>query len=472
MRFFVRNLFSGNTNSCLTYIMFMLKDCSRKFSIFFIFCCLILEVNAQSVGGNTSGSTAYCTSSNSGFISLTGYVSTVLFWQYSVDSVTWINNANPTPTQSYLNLTQTTHYRAVVQDGVFPPDTSTVSSVTIYPPSVGGILTGGGTFCAGSGVGTLTLSGHSVRVLNWLSSVDGGTSWNTIANTNVTLNYPNLTQSTLYSAVVENIPVCKLDTSSVVSFIIDPATAAGNLSAGGIVCYESNSGVLNLTGDTGIVVDWLSSVDSGATWNSAGITSTSLSYSNIIQTIWYKVITQSGICSADTTTLVDLTVVIPNGVDAGNDTNIVQYESVTLNGVGIGTPLWSPSIDLSDPNIFNPTATPFATTEYILTLIDSNSCTSSDTIIINVKVPIPNAITPNGDGANDFFVVDSIETYSGNSFDVYNRLGNIVFQKSPYMNTWDGKSLNGKELPDGIYYYTLDFGDGTKPRTGFVLVKR
>ncbi len=52
---------------------------------------------------------------------------------------------------------------------------------------------------------------------------------------------------------------------------------------------------------------------------------------------------------------------------------------------------WSPSAGLSDTAIFNPVATPTASTQYIVTATDTNGCTGSDTIdllVVNPSVTI------------------------------------------------------------------------------------
>ena len=75
-------------------------------------------------------------------------------------------------------------------------------------------------------------------------------------------------------------------------------------------------------------------------------------------------------------------------------------------------------------------------------------------------IQLPNAITPNGDGQNDFFVIDLIEAndpaaFPDNRLLIFNRWGDIVYQKAPYDNTWQGQDKNGRELPPGTYYYIL-----------------
>ncbi len=439
-----------------------------------ILCFTVIKTNAQSVGGVTSGAATYCTSVNSGFITLSGHTGMVLDWQFSINAgVSWNNTSNITTAQSYVNLTQTTHYRAIVQDGAFPSDTSSVSIITINPPAVGGTISGAGSFCVNSGAGTLNLTGQAGNVLNWLVSTNNGVSWTVINNTTTILNHSNISQNTLYAAVVENVPTCPIDTSSFVSFVINPLTVAGNfIESDTIVCSMLNDDTINLISNVGDVVNWLSSIDSGVTWNPIGNTTNTLSYLGLTQTIWYQTVVQSGVCTSDTTAQITVTVALPNPVDAGTDETITQFETIKLDGFGVGSPVWSPSIDLDDPNIFMPIAKPNFTTLYTIMLTDSNFCVSTDTVTITVKVPFPNAITPNGDGANDFFIIDQVDSLSNNSISIYNRYGNVVFDESPYTNGWNGKSLNGSDLPDGIYYYSFDFGDGRETRTGYILIKR
>lgn len=459
--------------SIILRINCMKKQLIRKLLLLVAMFFVVLTSNAQSVGGSTSGAFTYCGSFNSGFVTLSGHVGTILSWESSINGTTWVATGNITIAQNYNGLTQTTSYRAIVQDGAFPPDTSTITTITINPLAIGGILSGGGTFCANSGTGTLTLSGHSSNVLNWLVSDNNGVSWTVINNTTTTLNYPNLTQDRLYAAVVEDIPMCPVDTSSFASFIIDSTTVEGSyLESDATLCSDVNADTINLSGRVGDVLDWEVSLDNGTTWNSLGNTTDTLSYAGLTQTTWYRTLVQSGVCNLETTTPIALTVVQPNPVDAGNDVTITQFETTLLNGVGVGNPIWSPSIGLSNPLIFNPVAKPQFTTSYILTLVDSNQCLSFDTVVITVKVPVPNAITPNGDGANDYFIVDKIDSLPNNSFEIYNKYGNLVYDSSPYMNDWDGTSSGGTDLPDGIYYYVLNFGDGREVQTGYVLIKR
>ena len=66
------------------------------------------------------------------------------------------------------------------------------------------------------------------------------------------------------------------------------------------------------------------------------------------------------------------------------------------------------------------------------------------------ELQIPNVFTPNADGINDQFVIDNIQLYENNVFEVFDRQGNSVYRSSGYRNDWDGK-----DVPAGQYFYQL-----------------
>ncbi len=286
---------------------------------------------AQSVGGTTSGALTYCTTSNSGFVTVTGYVGTILNWQSTTDGgLTWNNIVNVTANQTYFNLNQTTCYRTIVQDGAFPPDTSTIVCITVSPQSIGGTISGGGTFCDSSGAGTLTLSGSTGNILYWQSSTDGGSTWLTIANTTNTENYSNITQGTLYWAVVQSNPGCPSDTSNQVSFIIDAVTIPGTISGNSTVCLTANSGTLTLSGYTGSILGWESSINNGTSWTPITNSTATQTYLNISQATWYRAIVKSGTCNADTT--VNFVIGVSPASVAGTISGAAIYCSVLATG--------------------------------------------------------------------------------------------------------------------------------------------
>ena len=85
------------------------------------------------------------------------------------------------------------------------------------------------------------------------------------------------------------------------------------------------------------------------------------------------------------------------------------------------------------------------------------------------NVVVHNAFSPNGDGLNDVFIIDSIDEitcYPENTVEIYNRWGILVFETSNYNNTsnaFDGTSrgrttVNKSDgLPTGTYFYIINY---------------
>jgi gliding motility-associated-like protein len=98
-----------------------------------------------------------------------------------------------------------------------------------------------------------------------------------------------------------------------------------------------------------------------------------------------------------------------------------------------------------------------------------NGCMVSDFVTINnVFCMIPNGISPNNDGNNDSW---DLSGYDVSKVEIFNRYGAKVFSKSNYTNEWIGQSDNGNELPDGTYYYVIEF-NGLPAKTGWVYINR
>lgn len=83
-----------------------------------------------------------------------------------------------------------------------------------------------------------------------------------------------------------------------------------------------------------------------------------------------------------------------------------------------------------------------------------------DSALLSVKVVpdsliVPNVITPNGDGINDYFDIPNLDSYAKNSLYIYNRWGKMVYERENYIpqnDKWDGK-----DLPDGTYFVVLRY---------------
>ncbi|MGB1074838.1 MAG: choice-of-anchor L domain-containing protein [Flavobacteriales bacterium] len=98
----------------------------------------------------------------------------------------------------------------------------------------------------------------------------------------------------------------------------------------------------------------------------------------------------------------------------------------------------------------------------VIQIIAVDQCGSEIPFSLEVEAcetNIPNVISPNADGKNDYFRIDGIEGFPGSELTVYNRWGSQVFRDVDYRGGWDGR-INGKPLSEGTYYYILRRSDG------------
>jgi gliding motility-associated-like protein len=82
-------------------------------------------------------------------------------------------------------------------------------------------------------------------------------------------------------------------------------------------------------------------------------------------------------------------------------------------------------------------------------------------------VTIPNIITPNGDGFDEYFHISKIEIYRTSDLTITDRWGKRIFHVVNYQNDWDGASL-----ASGVYFYELDLRRNHKKYRGTLSILR
>jgi gliding motility-associated-like protein len=156
---------------------------------------------------------------------------------------------------------------------------------------------------------------------------------------------------------------------------------------------------------------------------------------------------------------------VPSG-DGGNIWTVVNQPangSVLLNQDGSYT--YTPQLNFNGSDSFT----------YELCDADGD-CDEASVSVTMVDVVLPNQIfTPNNDGQNDTFYIFGIGLYPNNRLTIFNRWGNLVYEKSGYLNEWDGyanvKKVGNSPLPVGTYFYVLDYGNN-KHKTGYIYLDR
>lgn len=161
------------------------------------------------------------------------------------------------------------------------------------------------------------------------------------------------------------------------------------------------------------------------------------------------------------------------------DFNIVS--TISTDGYNLGTNfqgelasiLWSPSSSLSCTNCPNPIASPESSTTYDVILEDTNGCVFSDSITLDFffvdEYYRANVFSPNEDGVNDIFYVDSEDNIPFASFQIFDRWGNRVFA---IMNGntgdsnfgWNGNYGENRAV-EGVYFYYMTLELPTGPQT-------
>lgn len=164
-------------------------------------------------------------------------------------------------------------------------------------------------------------------------------------------------------------------------------------------------------------------------------------------------------------------------VSAFADPNEVEGESVIqLDASGALTYNWTPADIISDPNIPNPEAVVTTTTVFTVIGENADGCIDSASVVVTVlesntiKVDPRNVFSPNGDGIDDYWIIEDIENYPGSSIVIYNGNGSVVYEKDNYNNEWDAV-YNGKNLPETAYFYVIRY-ENKEPKTGSVTVIR
>ncbi len=179
----------------------------------------------------------------------------------------------------------------------------------------------------------------------------------------------------------------------------------------------------------------------------------------------YMAIAQLAGCEPDTNFVMITVHQLPT-VDAGPNQKLLVGSVAQLNAKGtlIDRYLWKEASTLSNDTIPNPIASMSVTTTYEVFVKSSFGCVNSDTVTISLycdesQIFIPNTFTPNGDGQNDVFYPRGSGVSVVNSFRIYNRWGELLFERTNFdindaTSAWDGTYKGAAAKPD-VYVYIL-----------------
>ncbi|WP_133248475.1 gliding motility-associated C-terminal domain-containing protein [Pedobacter yonginense] len=358
--------------------------------------------------------------------------------------------SDPSSAKTTASPNETTTYTVTISNGIC----SETAQVTLnvddkVVPSTNISTT---TICKGSSV-SLEASGGTTY--SWLP-IDG------LSDPSSAKTTASPDKTTTYTITISN-GSC-FETAQVTVNVVDKVQPSTNISS--VTVCQGNSVILEASGGTTyswMPTDGLSDPSSAKTTASPDETTT------------YTVTISNGICSE--TAQVTVNVNKNATADAGEDQIILNGQSTTLKGKVAGNDVayyWTPSDYLDDPNKLNPEANPPKDITYTLHARSNSGCISSvDDVFIKVftEIKIPKSFSPNGDAINDTWDIPVSDAFTNPKVKIINRYGQLVYQSTGKFKPWDGKS-DGKDLPSGLYLYSVYFSAGSKPYTGWIMLIR
>ncbi|PCI96047.1 MAG: hypothetical protein COB15_11410 [Flavobacteriales bacterium] len=164
-------------------------------------------------------------------------------------------------------------------------------------------------------------------------------------------------------------------------------------------------------------------------------------------------------CSSNLTTFNTILYPSPTGGISSNISNPIYINTpINLTDSSSGATLWNWDFDNGQSSNSQNTQTAYSNNgTYTIMLVVENQfgCLDTTEIIVEVggEIIVPNVLTPNGDGSNDFF---EIIGYDGTfNLVILNRWGQTLYDGNENTAFWDGTTLSGEQTPEGTYFYVF-----------------
>jgi gliding motility-associated-like protein len=422
-------------------------------------------------------------------------------WELSNDNVKW-NGLNYSSALKDFQAEEqnTTHYfRRVVFSGLNDCCKSTSNSikVTVHPKIKNNVIDGDTTICyqtvprASKGMYSSFSGGdETTYTTKWEQKTSGG-SWLDIPGA-IQLNFQpeSLSDTTFYRRVITS-GACT-DYSNTVAINVLKNIQGNEITGNEKVCEgfpadPINSGSIT-GGEPGVYrIAWERSSDMTSWAVIEGETDKELQPGVLPYNTYYHRVIKSGPndCCQSFSNIFYISIDRrPDKPEAGDDKELIYVDTTSLLAAipEIGTGVWSSRpeaiIDNIDSHYTKVSGMKFGRYAFYWTVTNGVCSSVADSVIVNVSdLQRYTGFSPNGDGINDFFVVEGLDNANSKDLLVINRWGVEVFHSFDYQNDWEGKNKNGDPLPDDTYYYVLrvkDIYNDGKDRVykGFIVIKR
>ena len=272
--------------------------------------------------------------------------------------------------------------------------------------------------------------------------------------------HSNLLAGTYYVSVSDH-NACQVVDSCTITQPNIPLDASLNITP--ISCYGLNDGVINAAGVGG-------TPPYQYYWFSDGHFISEATIRHLSQDVYYLTITDVNDCIIDSTVFIsqptplEAQYIITNTSCIGNHDGEINFD---IEG---GTEPYTYTIDNS---VFDtiPISDLFQGL-YTVSIMDSHGC---ELVFEDIEIEdtwidclrIPNAFTPNGDGANDVWEIGNIDLFPKAFIQVFNRWGQLIYEGKASEGGWDG-TYNHVVLPTGPYMYVVNLHSEAEPYVGIV----
>lgn len=160
------------------------------------------------------------------------------------------------------------------------------------------------------------------------------------------------------------------------------------------------------------------------------------------------------------------------------------FQLKTTNSSDITKWKWTPAKYIDNANVASPNAIAKESIVYTCVATNEGKCLAREEVKVTVvcnngNIFVPNTFSPNGDGVNDMFYPRGKGVYTIKSFRIFNRWGEMVFEKTNFQANdasagWDG-NYKGAKQPSDAYVYSLEImcdNSTTVPAKGSITLLR
>jgi gliding motility-associated-like protein len=498
---------TGATTDTLRFNSITILDTATNYNVIISSVCSLRDTSANvslninlplAISINPNNQTV-CLGSSARFITKASGSGLTYQWRRgNVNLANGLNISGVTTDTLRFNATTildtATNYNVIISSTCSVRDTSANVSLNINLPLAISINPINQTVCLGSSAIFVTGSTGSGLTYQWRrGNVNLVNGLNISGATTDTLRFNATTildTATNYNVIISS--TCSLrDTSANVSLNISTPPIIITEPTNQTACAGSSVSFTAVVSGNGITYQWrkgnVNLVNGG---NILGVNSATLIINPVSITDIgsnYNLVVTNACNFTDSSTNASLTVFALPIANASSNSPICVGITINLlaQTVTTGTYAWSGpngfSSTVQNPNI---TSALLADSGIYTLVVTQNGCNSTlvnlNVIVktcVDIVFSIPEGFSPNGDGINDLFVIAGVENYPTLSVNIYNRWGSLVFEASPYLNNWNGKSnsgvtIGGDDLPIGTYFYIIDLGNGSPILKGTIYLNK